>query len=255
MQDNDKECVRLNRYLASCGLGSRRKCDQLILGGHIFVNGLKVTELGMKVCPSKDTVEHYGKKVIPLRKLTYIAFNKPRGIMVTKNDPEGRPTVYDALRDAGGDFDYLNYVGRLDFNSEGLLLLTNDGDLIHALTHPRYQIKKVYAVKIERTLEKAEIQKLIEGIESDGQTLHAGSVRNISEQLDDRKQFWYEIVLFEGKNRQIRRMLESLGILISKLRRIQFGSVKLDDLKTGEYRFLTEKEISALKNSGYKNPR
>ncbi len=131
--------------------------------------------------------------------------------------------------------------------------LTNDGDLIHALTHPRYQIKKVYTVKIERALEKAEIQKFIEGIESDGQILHAGSVSNISEQLDDRKQFWYEVVLFEGKNRQIRRMLESLGILISKLRRVQFGSVKLDDLKSGYYRFLTEKEINALKNSGYKN--
>lgn len=250
-KDNSTECVRLNRYLASCGLGSRRKCDDLICGGHVFVNGNKVTELGMKVHPS-DIVEHHGKKVVPFRKLTYVAFNKPRGYMVTRTDPQNRLTVYDALRNAGGDFDYLNYVGRLDFNSEGLLLLTNDGDLIHALTHPRYQIKKVYMVKVERALEDSEIKKLLEGIESEGQLLRAGSVRDVSESIDDRKQYWYEIVLYEGKNRQIRRMLEAIGILISKLRRVQFGSVKMDKLKTGEYRFLTEREIGALKSAGYK---
>jgi 23S rRNA pseudouridine2605 synthase len=247
------ELIRLNRYLASCGLGARRKCDELISGGHVFVNGEKVVELGTRINPFSDTVEHHGIKVSPLKKLEYIAFHKPRGVVVTKSDPQLRTTVYDALRTVGGrEFDYLNYVGRLDFNSEGLLLLTNDGDLIHALTHPRYKIKKVYNVKVERMLEDSEIKQMIDGIVSDDQILHAGSIQDISEVIDDRKQYWYEIVLYEGKNRQIRRMFESLDILISKLRRVQFASVKLDDLKQGEYRNLTEREIGALKNAGYK---
>ncbi len=245
------EPVRLNRYLATCGVGSRRKCDELISGGHVFINGQKVTELGIKVAPD-DIVEYRGKKVTPMKKLTYIAYHKPRGVMVTKTDPDNRLTVYEALKTAGGDFDYLNYVGRLDFNSEGLLLLTNDGDLIHALTHPRYRIKKVYAVKVDRELTKDEIDRLLDGVESEGQLLSAGSVENISDQIDDRKQFWYEIVLYEGKNRQIRRMLESIGVLISKLRRTQFASVKMEDLKYGEFRHLTEREIGALKSAGYK---
>jgi 23S rRNA pseudouridine2605 synthase len=253
LENDDKtESVRLNRYLSSCGLGARRKCDDLILGGHVLINGIKVKELGTKVYPN-DVVEHFGKKLVPFKKLAYIAFHKPRGVMVTKTDPQKRMTIYDALREAGGDFDYLNYVGRLDFNSEGLLLLTNDGDLIHALTHPRYRIKKVYNVKVERKLEESEIKKLIDGVESEGQILHAASVVDISDEIDNRIQHWYEIVLFEGKNRQIRRMLQSMDILISKLRRVQFGSVQLDELKVGEYRHLTEREIGALKSAGYKN--
>jgi len=254
MQENDgrQEMIRLNRYLATCGIGARRKCDELIAGGHVFVNGVKVNELGVKVNPESDIVEYRGKKVIPMKKLTYIAFNKPRGVMVTKTDPENRMTVFEALRNAGGDFDYLNYVGRLDFNSEGLLLLTNDGDLIHALTHPRYKIKKVYHVKLERELAKEEIKALLDGVESEGQLLHAGAIENVSENIDDRVQYWYEITLYEGKNRQIRRMLESIDVLISKLRRVQFASVRLENLPSGEYRHLTEKEIGALKNAGYK---
>lgn len=252
-ENGDKtESIRLNRYLSSCGLGARRKCDDLILGGNVLLNGVKVKELGTKVLPT-DVVEHFGKKLVPLKKLAYIAFHKTRGVMVTKDDPQKRTTVYDALKEAGGDFDYLNYVGRLDFNSEGLLLLTNDGDMIHALTHPRYRIKKVYNVKVERELEEFEIKKLIDGIESQDQVLHAASVVDISEEIDDRQQHWYEIVLYEGKNRQIRRMMESMDILISKLRRVQFASVKLGDLKAGEFRYLTEKEIGALKSAGYKN--
>jgi len=254
VQENNEnqELIRLNRFLAMCGVGARRKCDELILGGHVFINGSKVTELGVKVDPSSDVVEFRGKKVVPMRTLTYIAFYKPRGVMVTRSDPENRMTVYEALRNAGGDFDYLNYVGRLDFNSEGLLLLTNDGEMIHALTHPRYKIKKVYTVKVDRELTSEEIKRLTEGVMSEGQLLRAGSVEEVSEEIDDRKQFWYEIVLYEGKNRQIRRMLDEIGVLISKLRRTQFASVKLGDLQYGEFRNLTENEIGALKNAGYK---
>ncbi|NLD98626.1 MAG: rRNA pseudouridine synthase, partial [Fibrobacter sp.] len=141
--------VRLNRFLAQCGLGSRRKADELISGGNVFVNGKKIVELGMKINPAIDKVEYHGNVVKPFRALEYIAYYKPRNVVVTKNDPEKRETVYDALRKSGYEVDYLNYIGRLDFTSEGLLLLTNDGELIHALTHPRFHIKKVYMVKVD----------------------------------------------------------------------------------------------------------
>ena len=254
MKNSDQtDEIRLNRYLAQCGIGSRRKADELILSGSIFVNGTRVTELGSKVKPGKDKVEFRGKEVRPFHRLQYLAYHKPRGVVVTKNDPEKRETIYDEFRKKGYNLDYLNYVGRLDFNSEGLLLMTNDGDLIHALTHPRFQIKKVYTVKIDRRLTSQERQKLIDGIESEGQVLHAGDVREISPAVTDQRQFWYEIDLFEGKNRQIRRMLEALGIQVSRLRRIQFGTVRLGELKSGELRELSLREIGGLKNTGYKS--
>ncbi len=172
--------------------------------------------------------------------------------MVTASDPEGRTTVYDALSANGRDVRHLRHVGRLDYQSEGLLLLTNDGELIHALTHPRFHIKKVYHVKVERRLAAEEITMLLDGVVSEGQRLHAGSVRQLSVPEADRKQYWYELELFEGKNRQLRRMFEALSILVGRIRRVQFGSVKLGNLLPGEVRPLTEKEIAALRNTGYR---
>jgi 23S rRNA pseudouridine2605 synthase len=245
--------IRLNRYLAQCGLGSRRTCDDLISTGHIYINGERVRELGTKVNPDRDKVEFHGKEVRPISKLIYLAYNKPRGVVVTKNDPEGRETVFEALKKLNYDAEYLNYVGRLDFNSEGLLLLTNDGELIHSLTHPRFRIKKVYKVKVDRELRTEDIKKLIDGVESENQLLRAAAIRAIPDISDESRQFWYEIDLFEGKNRQIRRMMEALQINVSRLKRIQFASVKLGDLETDKARFLTEREIAALKNCGFKN--
>jgi len=248
----DQSETRLNKFLAQCGLGSRRKADELIKSGNVFVNGVRITELGQKINPEEDKVEYHGNIVKPFRALQYLAYYKPRNVMVTKNDPEKRETIYDALRRAGHEVDYLNYIGRLDFGSEGLLLLTNDGELIHALTHPRFHIKKVYMVKLDRQLEQSEIKRLLDGVESEGQMLHAGAVREITVSSPERVQFWYEIDLYEGKNRQIRRMFEALGILVGRLRRIQFGSVKLGEMQSGEIRRLTEREIASLKNTGYK---
>jgi len=250
MQDNnDKGQMRINKYLAQCGLGARRKCDELVESGHIFVNGKKITELGAKVDPDADKVEYKGKLLRPVRKLEYYAYCKPRGVMVTNSDPEGRPTIYEELRRSGLDADLLKYVGRLDYLSEGLLLLTNDGGLIHALTHPRFQIKKIYIVRTERPLGAGEIAKLRDGIESEGQLLRAASVSQVDVKQN---QHWYEIALLEGKNRQIRRMLESIGHEVRRLRRTAFGSVKLGEMKAGEYRKLTERELGGLKNAGYK---
>ncbi|MFP4162936.1 MAG: pseudouridine synthase [Chitinispirillaceae bacterium] len=246
---NSQEPIRINRFLAQCGLGARRKCDELIRSGHILVNGKKVAELGMKIRPDSDKVEYKGKALRPIKKLQYWAYFKPREVMVTSNDPQGRTTVYDALKRDGLDADILKYVGRLDYNSEGLLLLTNDGGLIHALTHPRFQIKKVYLVRTGRAMGETEITQLIKGVESEEQILHAAKVKQIEVKPG---QQWYEITLFEGKNRQIRRMLEAVGHDVRRLRRIQFATVRLGNMKTGTYRELTQREISGLKNAGYK---
>ena len=234
-EKKDMEEIRLNRFLAQCGIASRRKADELIASGNIYLNGERVTELGAKVKPGVDKVEYRGKEIKPFHALQYIAYHKPRGVVVTRSDPEGRDTVYDVLREKGQDISHLNYVGRLDLMSEGLLLLTNDGDLIHALTHPRFGIKKTYKVKVDRKMSTEEVQKLISGVESEGVILHAGAIREIDEPSQI-VQVWYEIDLYEGKNRQIRRMLEVLGIKVSRLRRVQFGSVKLGSLPSGESR-------------------
>jgi 23S rRNA pseudouridine2605 synthase len=247
IKNTQPETLRLNRFLSQCGLGARRKCDELIRSGHIAVNGQKVIALGTKIGPG-DTVEYCGKNVTPVRRLEYWAYHKPSGIMVTKTDPQGRVTLYQALSKNGFDAHHLNYVGRLDYTSEGLLLLTNDGSLIHALTHPRYRIKKVYRVAIDRLLIESDRQKLLEGITSEGQLLSAGAVRIAASAGGGH---WYEIDLYEGKNRQVRRMFESLHYQVVRLLRIRFASVKLEELASGAARPLTPKEIAALKSAGF----
>lgn len=255
MTNKNSEAIRLNRYLAQCGLGSRRTCDDLIIAGHIFCNGKKVEGPGLQVHPDVDIVEYRGQKIERLHALQYFAYYKPREVMVTAQDPEGRPTIYDAILATGKNVAHMRYAGRLDFQSEGLLLLTNDGDIIHALTHPRFHIKKVYHVKVERMLTSDEVARLKAGIESEGQLLKAASVIRLSDDTEDRVQFWYEVELFEGKNRQIRRMFEALSVLVGRIRRVQFASIKLESLKPGELRPLTEREIGALRNTGYAVPK
>jgi len=246
---HSSDAIRLNRYLAQCGLGARRKCDELIRSGHVFVNGIKVVDLATRVVPS-DVVAYQGRTLESLHRLEYIAYYKPASVMVTRHDPEGRPTVYDAMRDVGFSADHLNYVGRLDCNSEGLLLFTNDGSLIHALTHPRYNIKKVYQVILDRELTEGDRDRLLLGIESEGQVLHAGDVRPAPGAA-----FSYEVDLYEGKNRQLRRMFAVLDYKIMRLIRIRFASVRLEDLLPGTVRPLTPREVAALKSAGYPEKR
>ena len=249
MNQNEKEnMIRLNKYLASCGLGSRRSCDSLIGSGRIYVNGTKVKELGTKVTIGKDRVEYLGKSLEPVLSFRYIAFHKPQGIIVTKSDPEGRETVFDALRQAGCDAGGLNCVGQLDVASEGLLLLTNDGSLIHALTHPRYHIKKVYDVQLDRKLSPGDAEAMTgPGIESEGQVLRAGAVL----ETGMAGRFWYHVELYKGKKRQIRRMFEAVGCAVLRLRRVQFASIKLGDLAPGAFRELTDREVAALRAAGF----
>ena len=245
--------IRLNRFLAQCGLGSRRKCDELIAGGHIYCNGKRVDVMGQQIDPATDRIEYRGRRISRIKGLEYLAYYKPREVMVTADDPQGRATIYSTLLADRHDIHHLRYVGRLDYQSEGLLLLTNDGEIIHALTHPRFHIKKVYHVKVERRLSPEEIVQLLEGILSDGQLLHAGSIDELSESGSGRQQYWYKIELFEGKNRQLRRMFEALSLHVGRIRRVQFGPVRLGSLSPGEFRPLTPKEIAALRNAGYQS--
>ncbi len=246
----DSNCIRLNRYCAQCGLGSRRSCDTLIASGRIKVNGKPITELGVKIDPHHDKVEYNGNIVLPVRPPLSIAYCKPRGVIVTKHDPQGRETVFDALEKAGHDVSDLRYIGRLDYDSEGLLLLTNDGPLVHALTHPRFHIKKVYEVCIDRILKIADCRKMtLDGIVSEDQVLRTGNI--VSMDLKTIDGHWYSIDLYEGKKRQIRRIFEALGYTVKRLKRIQFASIKIGTLQPGESRVLTQREVSSLHASGY----
>lgn len=242
--------IRLNRYLAQCGLGSRRECDRLIAAGSIIVNGARVRELGVKINPARDLVSCRGKNLCRVLPLQYIAYHKPSGILVTADDPQGRVTIYDALAKQGLDCRHLKYVGRLDRNSEGLLLMTNDGELVHALTHPRFGIKKTYAVRIDRPLDEQDIVRMtIDGISSEGQTLRAGKMVRMTGAKDGG--YWYTMDLFEGKKRQIRRMMAAGGYEVLRLIRTQFGVVKLNGLPCGQYRELTPREVKGLLNLGF----
>ena len=243
--------IRLNRYLAQCGLGSRRQCDVLISAGKILVNGNKITELGTRIDAKKDRIEHNGKTVREVKGFEYLAYHKSKGTIVTARDPKHRKTIYDEIEKSNFNAGHLKYIGRLDRDSEGLLLLTNDGDMIHALTHPRFHIKKVYQVKINKELKRCDAEAMIDpGVLSKGQWLQAGAIREVLNKSGE-KGFWFEMVLYEGKNRQIRRMFEALGYEVLRLKRTQFSSIKLRILPRGKFRYLEEREIKALKNKGY----
>ena len=247
--------MRLNRFLAHCGLGSRRSCEQLIRAGRIVVNGVGVTDLATRVDPAVDTVEYKGKTLRAVRPPEYLAYHKSKGPVVTHRDPRGRRTVFEAIEEGTGrSAAHLNYIGRLDRNSEGLLLLTNDGAMIHGLTHPRFHIKKIYRVRTERPLDNEALRRMThEGVESRGQVLHAKAVKPVPSPHGGRRgEHWYEVHLLEGKNRQIRRMFESLSHRIVRLKRVRFGPINLGNQKRGSIRELTEEEIEALRRVGYR---
>jgi 23S rRNA pseudouridine2605 synthase len=239
--------MRLNRYLAQCGLGSRRACDALIAGGKVYVNGARVTELGSRIAPGIDKVEFKRRELAAVREHEYAAYHKPPGVTVTAEDPHAETTIYDALAATGRDCGHLRYAGRLDKDSEGLLLLTNDGGMIHALTHPRFAVKKVYQALLDAPISREQADQLIRGVTSEEQLLRAGDVRRVA----DANGCWYEIDLYEGKKRQIRRMVEALGRRVVRLVRTRFGPVRLGDLQPGGLRQLTEREKAGLFAMGY----
>lgn len=237
----EQDPVRLQKYLADCGLGSRRFCEQLITAGRVSVDGKTVTELGTKVDASQNVVCN-GNRVAKESSVT-ILLNKPPKVICTSDDPQGRTTVLDLLDDLP---ERVYTVGRLDFMSEGLIIVTNDGALAHALMHPRYHIEKVYKVWVDSPLGYHQLHKLKRGIPNGGETLR---VLDIDEGHSTRKGIEYTIVLGEGKNRHIRRLMEHFEKKVFRLMRISIGPIRMDELKAGEWRFAKPAELKLLRKA------
>lgn len=238
-----EEKMRLQKYLALCGVASRRAAEKLITDGRVAVNGVTITELGTKVS-SKDKVTFDGKPVSDGEKKIYIALNKPVGYLSSASDDRGRQTVVDLVK---GDFaERLYPVGRLDYDTEGLIFLTNDGDFTYAVTHPKHNIDKTYEAVIRGRLTEDEIIALCRGVDIDGFVTSPALV-DIIDEHDGKATV--QITIHEGKNRQVRRMFESIGHRVLKLKRISVGRVKLGNLKSGQWRELTEREIKNLKGN------
>ncbi len=236
MADNQ---VRLQKFLSECGVASRRKAEDLIAAGKVKVNG-RVATVGDKINPKKDSVTVFGKKVVKIKKNTYIMLHKPRGFITTLNDEMGRKCVAQLIEDVGTR---VYPVGRLDRDSEGLLLLTDDGEFANALTHPSKHVPKTYRVTVRPSITEDQITALTTGIEIDGRMTLPSEVRVISKQEG---RVVLEIIIYEGRNRQIRKMCEALGLEVARLKRTQIGSVKLGMLKQGDWRNLTEEEVHKL---------
>ncbi len=231
--------IRLNKFIAHSGIASRRKADELIKAGFITVNGKKITELGYKVRPTDD-VRFKGKKLTGERPV-YIVMNKPKDVITSVYDPQGRRTVIDLL---GGKVKERVYpVGRLDRNTTGVLLLTNDGEVTKALTHPSSNVPKVYIATLNRPMKKRDLQRLVDGLELEDGFAQADQAAYVDP--DDRKKVGIEI--HSGRNRIVRRMFAAMGYKVVKLDRIKFGFLDKKDLPRGKWRYLTQKEIGFLK--------
>lgn len=236
--------VRLQKFMAEQGVASRRKSEELILAGKVKVNG-HVAQIGMKINPRKDLVTVGKQKLtnVKNRKMVYIMLNKPRGYVTTVSDELGRKTVMDLLPDFGVR---IYPVGRLDKDSEGLLLLTNDGSFTNCMTHPSHEYAKVYRVTVRPSVDDNILYNLRNGIEIDGRVTAPCDVTVLTEKEN---RVVLEFVLHEGRNRQIRKMCESQGLEVARLKRISIGPIKLGMLKQGDYRELSEQDVKKLLRS------
>ena len=231
--------VRLQKFLADAGVASRRAAEQIIQAGRVGVNGQPVCRLGTKVDPNHDKVTVDGQPVRVKRKI-YVALNKPAGCVCSRKDELGRPTIHDLLPK---EWQILHSVGRLDFNTEGLIFLTNDGQFALRLTHPRYGVRKKYTAIVEGRMDGAMLTEFTRGVWHGGEKLQAQSARLVSA---SRARSVVELELAEGKNREVRRLFESQGLAVKWLQRTQIGKIKLGELKSGRWRTLTETEIRTL---------
>ncbi|MBQ8536539.1 MAG: rRNA pseudouridine synthase [Clostridia bacterium] len=232
--------MRLQKYLALCGVASRRNAEKMIAEGQVMVNGKTIREMGTQV-EDGDEVRVRGEVVRPEAEKHYLMYHKPVGEVTTASDPEGRPTVLDKFKDYPAR---LYPVGRLDFDSEGLILLTNDGDLCQAMLHPSREVDKVYLAKVSNQLSLDSVRKLREGVIIDGHMTAPAKVRII------RQETFATVVLVsihEGRNRQVRKMFQAVGHQVVLLRRVQFGPLQLGDLGRGQWRYLSAEELRKLK--------
>jgi pseudouridine synthase len=230
---------RLQKILSQAGVASRRASEQLMLEGRVSVNGTTVRELGTKADPAADDIRVDGRRIKVVQQHRYILLNKPRGYVTTRSDPQRRPTVIDLL---GTVREYVYPVGRLDFDSEGLLLLTNDGDLAATLTHPRHGIVRVYEVRVAGTPDDHDLKRLARGITLEGRRTLPADVRSIGPGR-------FTIAIREGRNRQIRKMCEAIGHPVDHLKRTAIGPLRDANLKSGRWRELTDEEVRRLKKA------
>ena len=237
------EPIRLNKYLANAGVCSRREADEYIQAGAVLVNGTVVTELGTKVLRSDEV--KFRDQPVTMEKKVYVLLNKPKDYVTTSDDPQQRKTVMDLVKNACEERIYP--VGRLDRNTTGVLLLTNDGDLASKLTHPKFLKKKVYHVYLDKPVTATDLQKIAEGIELEDGEVHADAIEYASP--TDEKQVGIEI--HSGKNRIVRRIFESLGYRVVKLDRVQFAGLTKKNLRRGDWRFLTQKEVRMLRMGAF----
>ncbi len=233
--------VRLQKYLAEAGIASRRKSEELILNGRVSVNGEAVLKLGAKVDDKKDVIELDGQRVVKNKKYIYVIFNKPEGCVSTVKDQFDRKTVLSYLKDIK---ERIYPVGRLDYDTSGLLILTNDGELTYTLTHPKHNVPKTYIATVDKVPPKDAVIKFKNGIVIDGYKTAPAALKIIKK--DDRGAV-LKIIIHEGRNRQVRKMCASIGCEVLRLKRVAIGNIKIDGLKKEEYRFLREDEIKYLK--------
>lgn len=232
--------MRINKYLAQCGLGSRRKVEELILENKVQVNGKVINNLAFQVNEKKDKVTVENKEVKPFNEYVYLKLNKLKGYICSAKDEKGRKTIYNLIPDAKGR---LFSVGRLDYNTEGLLLLTNDGDLAYKLTHPNYEIEKEYIVVIEGKIKESECAVLRAGVIENGKRMPEAKV-DVIQVLKDRTRI--SVRIDEGQNRQVRRMFDAIGKTIILLKRVRIGEITLGGLVRGKYKELNEEELAYL---------
>ncbi len=233
--------IRLNKFLAECGIASRRGADQIIGEGQITINGKKVYELGIKVNPKEDRILYKGKPLTQQTQFVYYAFNKPKSVVTSTTDPQGRPTVLDFFPKSRFR---LFPVGRLDWDSEGLLLITNDGEFSNRVIHPDAHVPKTYHVKLDGIPNDIHLDKLKKGVSTVHGKLAALHVRRLQKSTD--KKAWIEISIGEGKNHQIRNMFAKIGFDVIKLRRVAIGEFKLGNLEAGKFRELTFSDLDKI---------
>jgi 23S rRNA pseudouridine2605 synthase len=228
--------LRLQKYISRAGVASRRKAEGLILAGRVTVNGTVVVELGTRVDPEVDEVVVDGVEA-SLSAPRWVVYFKPRGLLSTKDDPHGGRTIYDALPE---EFAGLRYVGRLDRETEGVLLLTNDGDLAHRVTHPSFQVEREYRVQTRKKLDRGQVVRLLKGVDLEDGPARAKRVEHTGKQS-------VTLVLTEGRNREVRRMMEAVGHAGVDLCRVRYGPVDLGSLEAGQWRDLDASEVAALR--------
>ncbi len=233
--------VRLNKYIADCGIASRRKADDMIENGEITINGKKVFELGIRVDPKQDRILFRGKPIQAQNRFVYYAFNKPKSVVTTTDDPHGRRTVMDFFPKAKLR---LFPVGRLDFDSEGLLIITNDGEFAQKVIHPDEHVTKTYHVKLNGIPTDPQLDKLRRGVSIVGGKVSALHVKRLLKATD--KKSWVEVMIDEGKNHQVKQMFTKIGFDVEKLRRVSIGEFRIGSLKPGEHRELTFEQIHKI---------